>query len=79
MSDAREVKLTRIGRNQEILIPEGFELPGDTAIIRRMGSSLVIEPVPKKRLLDLLATWEPIEDDFPDFDNGLLPARDVDL
>jgi len=30
-------------------------------------------------LLALLAKWEPIEDAFPDFDAGLLPARDVTL
>jgi antitoxin VapB len=40
--------------------PLEFELPGDEAIPRREGDGLVIEPLPKRRLLDLLATWEPL-------------------
>lgn len=39
----------------------------------------ITEPVKKSPLPELLATWEPIEDDFPDVDEGLLPLDDIEL
>lgn len=33
------------GRSQAVRIPKEFRLPGDEATIRRVGQSLVIEPV----------------------------------
>jgi hypothetical protein len=41
-------------------IPLEFELAGDKAILRREGNGLSIEPLPKRRLLGLLVTWEPL-------------------
>lgn len=79
MSASRKVSLFRNGRNQAVRIPVEFELPGDSAIMRREGNRLVIEPVRKLDLIALLASWEPIEDEFPDFDADLLPLRDIDL
>jgi antitoxin VapB len=79
MPDIREVRFFKSGRNQAVRIPVEFELPGDTALMHREGSRLVIEPMHKGGLLALLATWTPIDEEFPDFDAGLLPAREVDL
>lgn len=79
MPHSREVRLFKNGRNQAVRIPVEFELPGDTALMHREGNRLVIEPIHKGGLLALLATWEPIDEEFPDFDAGLLPARDVEL
>ncbi len=79
MSEKREVRLFRNGRNQAVRIPVEFELPGDAAIMRREGGRLVIEPIVKSRLLDYLATLDPIDEEFPDVDEGLPPARDVTL
>jgi hypothetical protein len=47
MSRERRVELFRIGRNQPVLIPCEFELPGGHAIMRRKGERLVIE-LPRK-------------------------------
>lgn len=58
------VKLFRIGRNQAVRIPRELELPGDDAIMRKEGCRLVIEPVPPRSLLALLATLLPVDDDF---------------
>jgi antitoxin VapB len=77
MSDARAVKLFRNGRNQAVRIPREFELPGEDAIMHKDGERLVIEPVKKKNLLELLATLEPIEDEFPQIDDP--PPEPVDL
>ena len=46
-------------------IPREFELAGEDAIMRKEGTRLVIEPAPPRSLLALLATLEPIDDEFP--------------
>lgn len=61
----RHVKLFKNGRNQAVRIPREFELPGDEAIMRKEGEMLVIEPIPPKSLLSLLATLAPIDEEFP--------------
>ena len=61
----RHVKLFRNGRNQAVRIPREFELPGEDAVIRKEGGRLISEPTSPKSLLALLATLQPIEEDFP--------------
>ena len=65
MISERHVKLFKNGRNQAVRIPREFELPGEEALMRKEGSRLIIEPVPPKSLLAVLATLEPIEEEFP--------------
>lgn len=74
---ARHVKLFKNGRNQAVRIPRELELPGEDAIIRKEGNRLIIEPVPPRSLLALLATLEPIDEDFGPIDD--LAVDDVDL
>jgi antitoxin VapB len=78
-NDERRVHLFRNGRNQALRIPRGFELEGDEAIIRREGDHLIVEPVRKGRLSSVLAQLPPLDDVFPDVDEGLNPASDVEL
>lgn len=73
----RRAKLFRNRRNQALRIPRNFELPGDEAIIRKEGDRLVIEPAPARSLLALLATLEPIDEDFPVIDD--CPPTPVNL
>jgi antitoxin VapB len=73
----RVVKLFKNGRNQAVRIPREFELPGTEAIMRKEGPRLIIEPVPQKSLLELLATLEPIDEEFPEIKE--LPYEHVDL
>jgi antitoxin VapB len=68
----RRVRLFRNGRNQAIRIPREFELPGKDAIMRKEGERLIIEPAKPKSLLALLATLEPLDEEFP-------PIRELDL
>ena len=75
----RHVRLFRNGRNQAVRIPRDFELEGTDAILRREGDCLIIEPVRKGRLLDLLARLQPLPDEFPDVDDTLRPLDDVEL
>lgn len=75
----RHARLFRNGRNQAIRIPREFEFAEDEVLIRKEGNTLVIEPVQKPSLLAVLAMMEPLDTDFPDVDEGLLPTEEVDL
>ncbi|MGD8553268.1 MAG: AbrB/MazE/SpoVT family DNA-binding domain-containing protein [Anaerolineales bacterium] len=79
MQSERHVRLFRNGRNQALRIPREFELEGDEAIIHKEGDKLIIEPIRKGKLLTLLATLQPLDDVFPDVDEGLMPLDDVEL
>lgn len=58
-------------------IPREFELPGEDAVIRKEGHRLVIEPAPPRSLLAVLATLEPLGEEFPPIDE--LPHTPVDV
>jgi antitoxin VapB len=73
----RHVKLFKNGRNQAVRIPREFELPGEDAIMRKEGQRLIIEAVPPKSLLSVLATLKTLDEDFPSIDD--LPADPADL
>ena len=79
MNSGRHVRLFRNGRNQAIRIPRELELDADEAIIRREDDRLIIEPIKKKGLLAMLASLPPLDEDFPDVDEGLPPPDDVEL
>ena len=61
----RYVKLFKNGRNQAVRIPREFELPGEDAVIRKEGQRLIIEAVPPRSLLAVLATLKTLDEDFP--------------
>jgi antitoxin VapB len=78
MGAERHVKLFRNGRNQAVRIPREFELPGEDAIMRKDGDKLIIEVKPQKgSLLELLASWEPIDDEWPEIPDP--PPEPVDI
>ena len=53
------------GRNQAVRIPREFAFPSEDAIMRKEGNRLIIEPAPPKSLLAVLATLQPLSEDFP--------------
>ena len=77
MSVERHVKLFKNGRNQAVRIPREFELPGEDAVMRKEGNRLVIEPAAPQSLLALLATLQPLDEDFPPMPDHA--AEPVDL
>jgi antitoxin VapB len=77
MGIERHVKLFRNGRSQAVRIPREFELPGKDAVMRKEGERLIIEPLPRKSVLALVATWEPTDERLPDIED--LPPDPVDL
>ena len=80
-SEPREAKLFRNNKSQAVRIPADFEMSGDRVNIYRDGNRLIIEPVRRKNLLEVLAGLDPLgpEDQFPDVDETLLPNKGIDL
>ena len=79
MHSERQVSLFRNGRNQAIRIPREFELKGNKAIIYKEGNRLIIEPLHRTVLLDILLEMEPITEQFPDVDSDLKTLDDIEL
>jgi antitoxin VapB len=77
MSAARKVSLFRNGANQAVRIPKEFELPYGEATMRQEGNALILEPITKKTLLQVLASLEPLNEGLPDFDDA--PPEAVEL
>ena len=75
----RRVKLERDAEGQFIQIPPEFEPVGEDLTMRKEGDKLIIEPAsaPKQSLLDLLETWEPLDEEFPEIEDG--PPEPVEL
>jgi antitoxin VapB len=77
VSTQRRVKLFKNGRNQAVRIPREFELPGEEAILRKEGNRLILEPAPSRSLLAVLATLQPLDEEFPPIPD--LPIGSVEL
>lgn len=69
--------LIRDGGGQAVLIPRGFEMNGSEVLIRKEGERLIVTPVRKNRLLDLLATWEPLAKGLPEVLDSEHQIRDA--
>ncbi|NMM07126.1 virulence-associated protein VapB [Polaromonas sp.] len=90
-NDAKErhARLFRNGANQAVRIPREFELAGTETVMRKVGNTLVIEPVAVEyprgspqaflQALDEIAKLGPCDEEFPDVDTGLLSLDDIVL
>jgi antitoxin VapB len=79
-SASRSARLFRNGRNQALRIPREFEIEGNEVLIIKDGDRLVLEPIKRTSgLAALLASWDALDQSFPDVDGGLLPLNDVKL
>lgn len=72
----RRASLFRNGRNQAVRIPREFEMEGTEVLMRKEGDSLILMPIRKNRLLELLASWEPLEEGLPDVEDTPPQPRD---
>lgn len=77
MHTERHIRLFRNGSNQALRIPRDLELPGNDAVIRKEGDRLIVEPVRKPSLLALLATLQPLDEEFPEIEDP--PVNDGDV
>jgi len=74
----RRVRLFRTGRSQAVPMPRDLELPGSEVLLRKEGDRLVVEPMPRPSLLELLSTWDPFDEDLSMIDD-LGPVEDVNV
>lgn len=74
----RRASLFRNGRNQAVRIPREFELEGTEVLMRKQGDRLILSPIRKNRLVELLASWEPLEEGLPNVED-LPPQRRAGL
>ncbi len=51
-------------------------MEGTEVLMRKEGDRLILTPIRKNRLLDLLATWEPLDEGLPDVEDGPPQTRD---
>ena len=65
----RYASLFRNGRNQAVRIPREFELDGTQGLIRKEGDRLVLTPVARNRLVDLISSWKPLDEGLPDVED----------
>ena len=72
----RHVSLFRNGRNQAVRIPREFEMEGTEVLMHKEGDRLVLTPIRKNRLLDLLASWEPLDESLPEVEDTQPQTRD---
>lgn len=72
----RHASLFRNGSNQAVRIPREFEMEGSEVLIRKEGDRLILTPIRKNRLLDLLASWEPLDEGLPDLEDAPPQTRD---
>ena len=73
----RHTALFRNGRNQAVRIPREFEMEGTEVLMRKEGDRLILTPIRKNRLLDLLASWEPLDEGLPDIEDLPPQSRDA--
>lgn len=72
----RRSVLFRDDRSQVLRIPSEFEMEGTEVLVRKEGDRLILTPIRTNRLLDLLASWEPLEDGLPDVEDACPQTRD---
>ena len=79
-SPSRRVAVFRNGRNQAVRIPRDFEFQADEVNVVKEGDRLVLEPIIKEpSLLEILALLQPLDEEFPDVDDGLGRLDDIKL
>jgi antitoxin VapB len=79
MNAEYRTQLTREGNYQILQLPQELFLLTKDVSIRKEGEKLIIEPYRQKTLLEILATLEDIDEEFPNVDEGLLPLDDIEL
>lgn len=75
-------KLFRNGRSQAVRLPKEFRFEGDEVRIRRMGESVVLEPVVRSKptdwnwLHELREKFGPLDEDFVAAVNREVPQQE---
>lgn len=78
MNEIKKSELFISDNGQAVRVPAGFELPGTEVMVTKDGQRLIIEPK-RQSLREFLDTLEPLDIEWPDVDEGLLPPDDINL
>jgi len=81
VNEIRKSTLFFDGKDQAVKIPAEFKLDASEVTITKDGDRLIIEadkPKPSS-LREYLDSLDPVDVDWPDVDEGLLPLEDVNL
>lgn len=91
MNEIKTARLIKTLDGRAIELPEGFEVPagfespGAEIVVVKQGDRLILEAGPRPPLTkpstfqEMLDRMETIDVEWPDVDEGLLPADDVKL
>lgn len=74
-----QITLAELPETFQNLINQVLKTGEPLTIIQNGVSLAIISPIKKKSLLETLSTLEPLDEDFPDVDEGLLPLDDIEL
>jgi len=77
--DPREAKLFKNRNNQAVRIPVdlAFDADVDRVRILRDGERLILEPIHKNRLVALLDSWQPLDEDFPEIEDTISTPEEI--
>ena len=79
MTLQKNIQLIQDGSSQILQIPQEFWLASKEVTLSKEGDRLIIKPVEKRSLLEVIATLTGIEEDFPDVDGDLPPLDDINI
>ena len=75
----KQITLTELPETVQNLINQAQRTGEQLTIIQNGVPFAIISPIQKKSLLQTLSTLEPLDEEFPDVDEGLLPDYDIEL
>lgn len=74
-----QIPLAELPETVQNLINQAQKTGEPLTIIQNGVPFAIISPIKKKSLLQTLSTLEPLEEEFPNVDEGLLPLDDIEL
>ncbi|NEP76811.1 MAG: type II toxin-antitoxin system Phd/YefM family antitoxin [Okeania sp. SIO3B3] len=75
----KQITLAELPEPIQNLINQAQKTGEPLTIIQDGIPFAIISPVKKKSILQTLSNLEPLDEDFPEVDEGLLPLDDIDL
>ena len=75
----KQITLTELPETVQNLVNQAQQTGEQLTIMQNGVPFAIISPIQKKSLLQTLSTLEPLDEEFSDVDEGLLPLDDIEL
>ncbi|KYC39072.1 prevent-host-death family protein [Scytonema hofmannii PCC 7110] len=75
----KQIALAELPETVQNLINQAQKTGETLTVVQNGVPFAIIFPIQKKSLLATLSTLEPLDEDFADVDEGLLPLDDIEL